>query len=384
MWGSTKTLGELYRRDRNSFDILRLIFAIMVIYSHSFALTGNPTGATEIVIKLTKAIDAGSLAVFGFFILSGFLTTQSIENSRNYLDFLLKRLIRIVPAFFVCLVLISFVVGPLFTNLSMGDYLSSDSTWKFVLYNITFNIGEKFLNAPVDLFSNAPFPGNGGALANGSMWTLQLELGCYILLIVLSFFLMLRHRFLMVIFTIILGVLYFMNVKYSYVPFSVSVKHFWVLGSFELPNFIKFAYYYCMGSLMYLYRDKILYSHRFLVLALLLLWFSTQFSQFNNWNMILFPYLVICVGINFSNKHFHKIGDPSYGLYIFAWPIQQMIIIMTNNKIGAYGLFVSATIATFIVSTLSWKYIEKPCLKLKKLLPKISVRMDVKKEEINV
>lgn len=162
MWGSTKTLGELYRRDRNSFDILRLIFAIMVIYSHSFALTGNPTGATEIVIKLTKAIDAGSLAVFGFFILSGFLTTQSIENSRNYLDFLLKRLIRIVPAFFVCLVLISFVVGPLFTNLSMGDYFSSDSTWKFVLYNITFNIGEKFLNAPVDLFTNAPFPGNGG------------------------------------------------------------------------------------------------------------------------------------------------------------------------------------------------------------------------------
>ncbi|MNP87564.1 hypothetical protein D3C76_1885570 [compost metagenome] len=61
-----------------------------------------------------------------------------------------------------------------------------------------------------------------------------------------------------------------------------------------------------------------------------------------------------------------------------------MIIIMTNNKIGSYGLFVSATIATFIVSTLSWKYIEKPCLKLKKILPKISVRMDVKKEETNV
>ncbi|CAH1226183.1 acyltransferase [Paenibacillus sp. JJ-223] len=384
MWSSTKTLGELYRRDRNSFDILRFVFAIAVIYSHSFALTGNPTGATEIIIKLTKAIDAGSLSVFGFFILSGFLTTQSIENSRNYIDYLLKRLIRIIPAFLVCLIMISFVVGPIFTQMKIGEYLTSDSTWKFVSYNITFNIGEKFMNTPGDLFRNAPFPGDGVALANGSMWTLQLELGCYILLIVLSFFLMLRHRFLMVIFTVILGVLYYLNMKYSYVPFSVPVKQFWVLGSFQLPNFIKFAYYYCMGSLLYLYREKILYSHRFLVLALLLLWLSTQLSQFNNWCMILFPYIVISVGINFSYKHFHKIGDPSYGLYIFSWPIQQMIIIMTNNRIGTYSLFVSAFIATLFVSLLSWRYVEKPCLKLKKVLPNIRTKLDTRKEQYEV
>lgn len=338
----------------------------MVIYTHSFAITTNPKNTTEVIIFLTKAIDSGSLAVLGFFILSGFLTTQSMLHSKNYLDYLKKRLLRIVPAFLVCLVCISLLLGPLFTKMNIVEYLTSSSTWKFIWYNITFNVGEKYIGTPGDLFKDAPYPGNGDAAANGSMWTLHIEFGCYILMIVLSFFFMLRHRFMMIAFTVVIGILYFMNMKYKYMPFNLPVKQFWVLGYFELPHFLKFGFYYCMGSLMYLYRDKILYSHRFLLLAVLLLGISVYMHKFNEWLMILLPYIVISVGINFSFKPFRKLGDPSYGLYIYAWPIQTVIVVLTDNKISVYGLFFTATLATLVVSMISWRYIEKPMLTFKK------------------
>jgi peptidoglycan/LPS O-acetylase OafA/YrhL len=364
MWKEVKPLSEVYNIKKNLFDVLRFVFAIMVIYAHSFSLVKNSEGAHEFVFDLTKGqTNAGSVAVLGFFVLSGFLTTQSIENSRGYIDYLKKRMLRVVPAFLVALVATALILGPIYTTKPVMEYLLNKSTWQYIWYNITFNIGENYMSTPNGLFNNAHYAGT----ANGASWTLPLEVSCYVLLIFLSAFFFLRIRTLMLIFTLFVGFLHFLNMKYQYLPAHLPVKYFWALGDFQLPHFLNFGFYYCAGSLIYLYRDKILYSHRFLVFSLLALFCFIKLGHIGLGFMIFWPYIVIGVGISFSFQKFHKLGDPSYGLYIYAFPIQQAISMTMGSNFSVYGLFFSSFIITFIFSMISWNFIEKPMLKLKKI-----------------
>src|SRR5262252_2995814 len=119
--------GEAAMARHNNFDALRLIAAVAVIFSHSF-LIAQGTGANEWLNLLTgNQCMLGLTGVFVFFAISGFLVTQSFEQTQGPLRYLAKRCLRIFPAFIVILVLTAFVLGPIVTTLPPADYFARTS-----------------------------------------------------------------------------------------------------------------------------------------------------------------------------------------------------------------------------------------------------------------
>src|SRR5579862_305980 len=124
----------------NNFDALRLIAALSVIFSHSF-LIAQGTGANEWLNLLTgNQCMLGLAGVFVFFAISGFLVTQSFEQTQGPLRYLLKRCLRILPGFIAVLLLTAFVLGPIVTTLPLSDYFSRFEPYRYVLSNLVFSL----------------------------------------------------------------------------------------------------------------------------------------------------------------------------------------------------------------------------------------------------
>src|ERR1700739_1019194 len=120
---------------QNNFDVLRLFAAISVIFSHSF-LIAEGTQDHEWLIRLTNNQSIlGLVGVFVFFAISGFLVTQSFEQTGDAWRFLAKRAFGLFPGLFVATVLSAFVLAPLVTTLSTGAYLTNPAPWEYVLGN---------------------------------------------------------------------------------------------------------------------------------------------------------------------------------------------------------------------------------------------------------
>lgn len=180
------TIKEAYNPKDNLFDLLRFVFAVMVIYSHSFVLLKGQGGSEDLLAKITNnQISAGSLAVNCFFVLSGFLIMQSLSSTPSISQYIKNRFLRIFPAFFVSLFLISFIIGPFLTVLPSSEYfkMNQGGPVDFIFKNITFNIFGYSWTVR-DLFQENPYPGS----ANGSMWTLKHEVAMYMFLPLTAFF----------------------------------------------------------------------------------------------------------------------------------------------------------------------------------------------------
>jgi peptidoglycan/LPS O-acetylase OafA/YrhL len=94
---------------KNNFGLLRLIFALLVVVSHSFEIMGRP----DALVLFFGTISSGKLAVDGFFLVSGFLVAQSFDHSRTVTIYLLNRILRIYPGFIIASLICLFLVGPL-------------------------------------------------------------------------------------------------------------------------------------------------------------------------------------------------------------------------------------------------------------------------------
>src|ERR1700733_14974020 len=126
---SIRTIADAYDKGPDNFLLLRLVAAAMVLLGHSYASSGRP-GAGDLIARANwgDGIYTGSVAVDMFFAISGFLVTASFVNRSNLEKFLKSRALRILPAYYACLVLSALVLGCLFTDMPLGDYLSSDAT----------------------------------------------------------------------------------------------------------------------------------------------------------------------------------------------------------------------------------------------------------------
>ncbi len=155
----------------NLFDLLRLIAATLVIYSHSYPLLGITP--PDIVTRILPFTNGGTLGVWIFFIISGYLNTKSIKNN-NAFAFLINRSLRIFPGLVVALLFSIFVIGPLCTNLPMSDYFINHKTWQYIHQNL-------FLSPNYIL--PGVFDGNRfKSVVNGSIWTLPTEALLYLTL----------------------------------------------------------------------------------------------------------------------------------------------------------------------------------------------------------
>src|SRR5712691_3361532 len=164
----------------NNFDALRLVTAASVVFSHSFLIAEGTQDHEPLILLTGNQSILGLAGVFVFFAISGFLVTQSFEQTANPLHYLAKRALRIFPGLFIATLLSAFVLGPLVTALPLGAYLSRPEPYQYV-------IGNTLLDQTVHELPGVSFVANPvGLEINGSLWTLRCEFVMYLMVLALG------------------------------------------------------------------------------------------------------------------------------------------------------------------------------------------------------
>ncbi|WP_311080219.1 acyltransferase [Paenibacillus polymyxa] len=361
--GSLLTLEKIYNRKNNSFDIVRFILAIVVIYSHSYILLLGPAHSADPIVKFTNnQISIATLAVNCFFVISGFLITQSLLSIGSFVKYLKNRILRIFPAFIFSVLLVAFVIGPLTTGLGIKGYLADEngSAYQFIFRNLTFNLFG-YAWSIKDVFSAAPFPG----AANGSIWTLKHEFALYLILPLCNLFLVLGIKRIMLFLSFFVSSLSVLNILFKYRFFNLLGDHYWVLSTNEYDNFIKLAPFFLFGSIFYLYKDKLIIHTRLVLLCIIVSLLALKAGLLNVFLIFTLPYIILTICVKYKTSQFRKYGDFSYGLYIYAFPIQQLMVYYFLDKLNVATFFIFSTIFTFLISFFSWHFIEKKALSFK-------------------
>lgn len=347
----SKTIGQYSQNKDNNFNLIRFIAAFLVLFSHSYILaTGDPN---TVPLALFLGTSWGEVAVDVFFITSGFLIAGSFFNRKNLLIFIWARVLRIYPALIVSMLFCVFIVGTYFTTLSSLEYLSNLETYKYLIKNIILFFGVNY-NLP-GVFTETPYLN----AVNGSLWTLPFEIKMYAYLTVIGLILtriekLLTKKITPFIFFSLALIALIINVTNHFIPFTSL-------------HFSQLFYMFFVGTACYQFRSKIILSHKFFFISATVLLVSTLNKElFFVIYTCLLPYIVFYLAYipKGTLRKFNNLGDYSYGIYIYAFPIQQSLAATIPN-LSIFSMVIYSGVITLIMSYLSWHYIESKALKLK-------------------
>lgn len=344
-------------RSANNFDAIRLIAASLVIVTHSYTLTGSK----EVDWLETVTSGALSFSHFGvavFFSISGFLITQSAFRSKSWKDYLWRRSLRIFPGLMVVLLLTAFVLGPILTSLSFREYFSHPLTYKHLLSVLLYI---KNYALP-EVFSSNTVRG-----VNGSLWTLSYEFTLYIVVIVSFLLGALQQRHLLaVVWIAMIALRIYMGQKYFWYSYSSPY-----LLNQNMMYMYEWSLYFLSGMLIFLYSDNFrpnLWIAIILGLTYVLAAYSKNTELIRLLNYVAIPGILfyLCFVPSVAGS-LSNIGDFSYGVYIYAFPIQQTIIHCAQQNISVGMLIVLSLLLTYPFAIASWFLIEKKSLNYKKI-----------------
>lgn len=352
------TLARCLATRNNNFNLLRLVAASLVIYAHSFPLllgpSSGPGGGPADWFYDWTGIIAGGLAVQAFFVMSGIMVAQSFERSPTIWVFIRARVLRIYPALIVCVLICALVLGPVMTSVGLTTYLSDTQMWKFIAVNSSLTSLEIKLFLP-GVFESNPIAG----YVNGSLWTLPWEILMYIGLTAVGILGLLRGS--LVTLTI----------------WSCSLLIYVSEAALDEPVFrhklvicASFSSYFFMGVLLYLWRDRI--KLNWLTLGVSVAIWVLACSQLREQQLALLLYVpaLAYLIINLASvpggfiRSYGRVGDYSYGTYIYAYPAQQLLVSLYGFS-SPLGLCLAALLASWALAFCSWHLIESPALKYK-------------------
>jgi peptidoglycan/LPS O-acetylase OafA/YrhL len=346
------TLAARTEDRRNAFDVLRLVAAGLVLLSHCYPLTGHD----EPIADVTGAT-MGEIGVVMFFAMSGFLIAKSWTDQPRSFPFAVKRFLRLVPGLAVAVTLTAFVMGPLVTTLSPGDYLTSVEPYVYVVRNsllITFH------GTLPGVFTDNVYPN----AVNGSLWTLPVEASAYVGAAVLGLLTGLRRRAL-------LAGLFVVALLLISPPVSVGthVSHGGGVTSANLTLVLAVYAAFCAGMFIWSARERFVLRWPVLI-GLVVLWVVTWGS---GWQIVtlnlLIPYLVIFAAFRLPDESralTRRVGDLSYGTYIYAFPAQQLVSHLWGPGLRPGVMFAITAPAVGLLAYCSWRLIEAPALALKR------------------
>jgi peptidoglycan/LPS O-acetylase OafA/YrhL len=316
----------------NNFTLIRLILASLVLFGHSFPLTKNPPDP----ITQFTGVWIGDVAVNSFFALSGFLVAGSFVQN-GALRYVFLRAIRIYPALFVCIIL-SVLVGSTITTLPISEYFRSPITWAYIKLNLTFT-SAWYLPG---VFESNPYDAN----VNGSIWTLPAEVRSYVI----------------VLFAGVLGVLD-NRMRINVAAFGALLM---IQGStFPLiePLYVRPFAFFVLGVIFWANRDIVRLSPFIAILAFFAIVISQKYFPAEKLFAVCLVYLLFFIVYAIKHIDLDRFGDISYGVYIYAWPVQQYL--WRDGQTG-YDNFILAAPVTFALAIGSWFLIEKPALSVAK------------------
>jgi peptidoglycan/LPS O-acetylase OafA/YrhL len=322
-------------RSQNNLDFLRFFASSLVLFSHSFPLTLAAKNE-PISLATNGLLNGGKIAVIAFFILSGFLITASWEKRKDLKIFLLARIKRIFPGLLVALLLTT-LVGATITTAPAYDYVRSAVV--YFLKNITLYKGKFDIDG---VFESNPY----GPAINGSLWTLRHEFTCYLLIALFGTMGAIHKHFLWIVWLVV-----------------ITLSSVAPTNSNFIREFLPLCAWFFAGALAYIHRD--LRSSGLTVIGSLALIIATTTLGFNI--LIASPaiaYLLIQISYlrsPFSN--FGKYGDFSYGIYIYAFPIQQLVIYLlvdsVSTPVNPWLVSLYSFPLTLLLSIASWNFVEK-------------------------
>ena len=340
------TLGARDRGRDNNLNLLRFVAASLVVLSHSYPLSGHL--ADEPLARLTRIFDFASVAVIVFFAISGYLVARSFDRSRDLATYARSRALRILPAYVAATLYAAFVIGPWATTLPIADYLADPRTWIYVRETLLF-VG---IDRLPGVFTDNPYP----LAVNGSLWTLWLEVFCYAALAIAGVLGALRRRWLALAVAIALFALG--ELSPAFVAWMPRGDAF--LGPRLAGTFIA-------GALAYAWRDRIPLSPWIAVAALVAgaVLLDTRVEVYVLFGAMVYATLVLAYHPSLDVPGFRRIGDYSYGIYVYAYPTQQAIASVLG-PMPPLLLFGLAYPAIFALAFASWHAIERPALRFKR------------------
>jgi peptidoglycan/LPS O-acetylase OafA/YrhL len=325
-----------------------LALAGLVLLAHSSELVDGDRHR-EPLTRIFHTMSFGDLAIDGFFILSGFLIVQSWRRDPSLRDFLQKRALRIYPAFVACSLVCAFAVGPLAAN--AAQYFHEFQVAKFLG-------GVLILFVPLipPVFQGTPHP-----VVNGAMWTIGYEFRCYVMVALFGVLGLLDRR---VWLALAAGAL-FLSLNRALVE---HVQFFGLHAAVGDPVILfRFVAFFCAGGCFYLFRERIAYTPRLAILAaavLLPCMFYDGASQIAL--ATAGAYLLFWLGFEKSAffKDLRPRADISYGLYLYGWPTQKLLMWFTPLRTPIV-LCILTCVISGLCGLLSWHLIEHPFLRRK-------------------
>jgi peptidoglycan/LPS O-acetylase OafA/YrhL len=337
-------------RSLRNFDSLRLLFATFVIFSHSFGLLGLP----DPIQNVFGTTSFGNVGLMGFFLISGYLITQSWMSDPSIGRFLKRRVLRLYPAFVVASLVSVFIVGP----------LGADARSYF--HELDIGRSLRYLLLLHDPQTPPVFAGTVIGTVNGAMWTISFEFRCYLLVILLACLQVFRNRFVLLAIAVVFGVSACITVPVSG-PMDAQHVVFGIKGVRISDFLLWFASLFLSGSCFYVFRERIRYTGIGVLVALIVLLGSMLHPDTLRPGMLLAGgYVVFGVGSApalFGARDGQTV-DRSYGLYLYGWPIQKLVSWHVPH-IAPWVLFITTMGVGWCFATLSWRFVEAPALRFK-------------------
>ena len=332
----------------NSFDLLRLLAALAVVGGHACELSGHVSA--DPLARFTGVGGLGSLGVSVFFAISGFLVVCSFARRPNVASFAAARALRLLPALAVVVLVSALLIGPLVTRAPLSAYFTAPQTWLYPIRNI--------LILPVTyhlpgVFAANPYPD----AVNGSLWTLRVEVGFYGLTALLGWRGWLGR-----------GVL-------TGVALLFAAALIAAIGSGRAPLqatlLLRSGVLYFGGGALWAWRGETGWSDPKLRLAAAAAALATvALAVSRTWGdtalALLAPLWVVTLGQTGwpGQRALARVGDLSYGTYLWAFPIQQALV-QAQPGVGVAALLGETLLIVLPLAWLSWRLVERPALALK-------------------
>jgi peptidoglycan/LPS O-acetylase OafA/YrhL len=334
-----RTLRGTFDPRRNSFDLLRLLFAALVAIAHGIAIhTGwQPRWGLSTL---------GDFGLDGFFILSGFLVTRSFLNLASFPRYTWHRFLRIMPGFWVCLLVVALVGAPVAALLQgmplSAPFTGDPSAIRYLYGNAALLITQYDI---AGILAGTP----NGPSFNGALWTLFFEAFCYLVVAVLGVLTVLRSR------------------PWIVLAITAGLAVLTVLQEAGLPVFVndrvlRLVFVFLLGSVAYLYAHRIPINAWLAAAAMGV--FLVSVALFDDYRVLgaaPLAYAFFWFGTRFPRPWSMR-ADLSYGVYIYHWPLFQLLG-LTGLAAAPTALFVPAgLVLVTLPAAASWYLIEKPAL----------------------
>ncbi|MBS2962027.1 acyltransferase [Actinocrinis puniceicyclus] len=359
---------------RNSIGFLRLTFASAVVVSHSRVLGFGQLDPGEASTR--HQTDLGKLAVFGFFVLSGYLISGSAVRI-GLGRYLWHRFLRIFPGLWVCLLLLAFVMAPLVCLHERGSlsgfWVHPGGPFDFVRANWWTGLRQLGIS---DLRVN-PIVG----IFDGPLWSLAYEMLGYLAIAALAFSTVLSRAPRLLLVLTATGWLYIVHYQvqaHTWTgghPAGVTVT-LPLLGALTTGNMVYLGFMFAFGAAAQLYKERFSTHGALAVIAALLFLLSARMGGFFVLGLPAYGYLVLWAAMRLPRR-FQTVGrkrDYSYGLYIYAWPVQELLTMLNVPRWGLVAYTCLALLGGLALAALSWHLVERPALRLKDWTPAFARR----------